>query len=816
MKLSTGSTARTRLRWFAASLPLLALSTFGQTTDASSANSAKKDDETIILSPFVVRTESEEGYYSPEAVGATRTRTALIDLPINLTVFNENFINDIGARDLADIVSFASGVSAAPTNASDTAGGDTLGFNIRGQGAFVPNRNGVRRLRVVDTSTIQRVEVIKGPNSLLYGPASPGGGVNYITKRPVQRRIASTTVQVGSYEFYKATIDVNVPTPNKKLAVRFVGAYEDSQSWIERFHKYEKVLYPSLTWWIRPETTLTVEWEQTLQDRDAPQGSLPQHNWIDPDDMARIVGRSWNPRGPHDYHATEMTAFTAELHHKFNENFNLRLNWSDVSWEDFTKNSQAGTGVASLFAVPAITSTSPSAGGSAPPAAIPTLGGRTHSYSDRGSWDKYRQVELYNTFEFVGVKVQNLFGYQLGQEKFIQVLATTGAPTDTTFWNIQDRSTWVLTERFAPGSRVNYGQGTGTWARNTMNSGYFINQLTFFDDKFHTMVGARLDKIKADGLGNPTVDNTTAYDPAGGTTPVQKSTLAYSNSELPSKFSPQAGILYKPMKGLSFFANYSRSIVNLYTTVARRSDGSFFTPIPGTGEGYDFGVKTDMFANKVSGVLSFFQVEEKDIVRQLAQVSLPNVDNGALFTPSEQSGVNRSQGVELDVTVRPAKGWQLGGGYAYNYSWVLTDTAAVAYLNGGASNGTKVETRTNHQLGFTSRHRFSGFLRKDLGAIGPFSNTYVTANGTIVGDRPYTEAWYKKVTSASDPGVMTKPYDLDGYMLFNFGVGGEFTLRHTKVNVSAMVKNAFDEDYLPNRNYWGNPREFLFTTRVNF
>lgn len=805
-----------RVAWLMALLGLVPVIASAQSTPIPPATEAEED--LIILSPFVVSSASEEGYYAPEAVGATRTRTELINLPISVTVFNENFIADIGARDLVDIVSFASGVSGAPTAASDTAGGDTLGFNIRGQGGFVPNRNGVRRLRLVDPATIQRVEVIKGPNSLLYGPASPGGGVNYVTKRPEQRKIASSTLQVGSYDFYKASVDVNVPTASKNLAVRFVGSYEDSQSWIDRFHKYQSVLYPSMTWWIRPETTLTLEWEQTIQDRDTPQGTLPWHYWVDPDAMARLVGRDWNTRGRHDYHATEMTALTVELRHKFNDNFNLRLNWSDVSWEEFTKNSAAGMGVASLFTAPTLnrTSIAPSSGGTAAPKDPMTLGGRTHSYTDRGSWDKYRQAELYNTFEVAGVKVQNLFGYQLAQEKFVNVLATTGAAADTTLWNLQDASSWILSERFAPDHPVNYGQGTGAYARNTTNSGYLINQMAFFGDKLHTMIGARVDKIRGDNLSNPTVNNTTAWVPGGDTVPPQSSTLAYSYPEWPTKISPQFGVNYTVVKGMALYANYSKSIVNLYTSVARRRDGSSFVPVPGTGEGYDFGVKTDMFAGKVSGVLAFFQLDEKDIVRQLAQVSLPDVDNGALFTPSEQSGVNRSQGVELDVTVRPTKRLQIGGSYAYNYSWVLSDTSAVAYLNGGMANGTAVETRTNHQLASTTRHRYSAFLRQELGAIGPFTSTYVTANGTIVGDRPYTETWYKKVTSATDGGVMTEPGRMDAYALFNVGVGGEFTFRKTKFNLSLMVKNVFNEQYLANRYYWGNPREFLFTSRVNF
>ncbi len=784
-----------------------------QSTAGSAAAPAKNED-VVTLSPFVVSTSSEEGYYTPESIGATRTRTALIDLPINLTVFNENFINDIGARELGEIVSFASGVSMAPTASSDNAGGDTLGLNIRGQSAFVPNRNGVRRLRLIDPVTVQRAEVIKGPNSLLYGPAAPGGGVNYITKRPVQRFLASTTMQVGSYEFYKAAVDVNIPAFDKSLAVRFVGSYEDSQSWIDRFQKYQKVLYPSMTWWIRPETTLTVEFEQMVQDRDGPQTVLPLHPWMDPDDTARIVGRGWNPRAKSDFHWTEMRAFTTELQHRINQNFNLRLNWSDVSWEDRTKNSAPGSGLSNAFAVQGATGTQPAAGGTPPPAASPALGGRTFGYGDRGSWDKYRQFELYNTFEFHGIKVQNLVGYQMGEERFEVKYATSGAPNDTVLWQINDPSTWILSERFAENDPVFYAASTGAYAQNNLKSWYAINQLTMFGDKLHTLAGVRYDKIESEGLSDPTVANTVRF--GVGLEPPQKPTLSYTSATYPAKTSPQFGILFKPVQGLSFFANYSRSLVNLYTALARRADGTEFRPIPGTGEGYDFGIKTDLYKNVVSGVLSIYQVEEKDIIRNLPQVSLPEINNGAPFVPSEQSGVNRSQGFEVDIAVRASKGLQGGFGYSYNDSYVKSDTAAVTYLNGGSTTGTRVETRTGHQLAYTTRHRFTAYVRKELGRIGFFDATYITANGTISGDRPYTEAWYKKVTSTTDPGVLTEPGRLDGYQTYSVGVGGTFKLNRTRVNMSLMVKNIFDEQYLANRNFWAAPREFMFTSRVSF
>ena len=742
------------------SLPAQLLLAQGTITTTESAG--KTDGGVITLSPFVVNSESESGYYSPQAVSGTRTRTELINLPMNMTVFNENFINDIGARDLVDIVSFASGVSGGGTAASDTAGGDTLGFILRGQGGFVPNRNGFRRLRAVDPVTISHVETLKGPSSLLYGQASPGGSVNYITKRPVQKRIMDTTIQVGSYEFYKASVDVNVPTPDKKLAVRFVGSYEDSQSWIARYHNKQTVLYPSMTWWIRPETTLTVEYESTKR-RQNPQSPLPFNQLLNLNDASNYgaLDLHWNNRGPHDWFDVTMGVFTAELVHKFNENLTVRANFTDESWEDNVRTNSSNSTLISINP--------------------PSLPGRAFSRGIRGSWDNYKQVELLNNFEFHNIKVQNLLGYQLGQEKFVQVYSGIAPPVDTSaLWKLNDPSTWILTERFDDlGSAVS----TGNRFRNTLNAGYFINQLTLLDDKLHTLAGVRLDKIKGDNYAN-----------ANSAAPQQ----SYTN--IPSKVSPQVGLLYKITPGISAFASYSTSIVNLYTTIARREDGSTFFPVPGTGKGFDYGLKADMMKGKLSGVLSLYELEETDIVRQLPSVTV----NGETFSPSDQSGTNSSRGAELDLSARPRKGTQFGFGYAYTYAYVKTDGTNLII------NGVRTLTREQHQLAYSPHHQISFTFRQDLGSVGPLKNLYFTANGRWVDKRQYTEAWFLL------NGALTPPWMLNSYATFAAGVGAQFEAFNAKFNASILVKNLFDERYLSNRFYYGEPRTVMFTLRTKF
>mgnify|MGYP001416528464 FL=1 len=412
----------------------------------------------------------------------------------------------------------------------------------------------------------------------------------------------------------------------------------------------------------------------------------------------------------------------------------------------------------------------------------PMLQGRGYSRGIRGSWDKYRQIELLNNFEFKGVKVQNLLGYQLGQEKFVQVYNEIAPPVNNDVrWNLEDPSTWIRSERF---EGLGTATNTGNHARNTVNSGYFVNQLTLADGKIHTLAGVRVDKIRSDGRQNVNTPNPTQ-----------------TYAEYPSKTSPQVGVLYKPMDGLSFFANYSTSIVNLYTTTGRRPDGTFFNPVPGSGKGYDFGVKTDMFKGKVSGVLSVYSLEERDIVRFLPSVTV----NGETFSPIAQSGVNSSKGAELDLNYRPTKRTQIGVGYAYTYSYVKSDEGTGVVIN-----GERFLTRENQGLPYAPHHRFGANIRHDFGAVGKLQNFYVIGNGTWVDERRHTDA----LVVLGDG--LARAWRLDDYFVLSAGFGGNITIGNTKYTASFMVKNLTDEEYLSSRNFYGAPRTYEFTLRMDF
>jgi iron complex outermembrane receptor protein len=176
----------------------LALITINPVPGQERAAPASIETEVVQLSTFQVTTSADSGYRAGNSVSATRVDTPIKDLPFSISAFTEQFIEDIGALELLDIVNFAPGVTSG---AKEFTQGNNR-FSIRGfDGDVTPQRNGFVGNRYVDAGNVQRVEVVKGPASLLYGQITPGGSVNYITKRAERRDFTRVKTQVGTDEF---------------------------------------------------------------------------------------------------------------------------------------------------------------------------------------------------------------------------------------------------------------------------------------------------------------------------------------------------------------------------------------------------------------------------------------------------------------------------------------------------------------------------------------------------------------------------------------------------------------------------------------
>jgi outer membrane receptor for ferric coprogen and ferric-rhodotorulic acid len=222
------------------------------------------------LNPFTVTTSQDVGYLSTNSTSGTSLNTAIKDLPMSIQVINQDFITDIGASDLEEALSYAAGVFTSDNQASNSVGatrGNQGGGSgdrsissagtgsrfanlvyIRGLSTPYQNRMGFRYGGLVvtpnsdvalggmlDSANIERIEIVKGPNSLLYGVGVLTGIVNVIPEKPLSEPRYEVTFRGGNYDFFRTQAEATGPLTNDilpgQLNYRLAGSFETRGSW---------------------------------------------------------------------------------------------------------------------------------------------------------------------------------------------------------------------------------------------------------------------------------------------------------------------------------------------------------------------------------------------------------------------------------------------------------------------------------------------------------------------------------------------------------------------------------------------------------
>jgi len=219
------------------------------------STNAQTDEDIVRLSPFSVQESADMGrYQAVEATSGSRIRMDLMDSTQSISVVTNEFMQDVGTSRMLDAAKYVSGIGeGGDPNAMDT--NTVRGFLNQGS-----SLDGLSRFNWAnqDPIIVERIEVVKGPNSILAPQGLPGGVINYITKRPLFKNQAYLSYQVGRYDANRAELDANYVV-NDKLAVRVVGAFTDSDDFGKgAFHQNTTVM-PMFTYRISPTTDFTLQ-----------------------------------------------------------------------------------------------------------------------------------------------------------------------------------------------------------------------------------------------------------------------------------------------------------------------------------------------------------------------------------------------------------------------------------------------------------------------------------------------------------------------------------------------------------------------------
>lgn len=205
-----------------------------------------------------------QGYVAKRSATATKTDTPILETPQSLTVITANRMEAMGATTLKDALSYTPGVAITTFGADSRYDWLTLrGFDAYAPGFYLdglPLRNngnwGVWR---TENYGAERIELLRGPASVLYGQASPGGVVNVVSKRPTAEPLRELQMQLGDHNRKQIAGDFSGPLDAEgKVLYRVVGLVRDAELPAEKMPDRRLYLAPSLAWRISGDTKLTL------------------------------------------------------------------------------------------------------------------------------------------------------------------------------------------------------------------------------------------------------------------------------------------------------------------------------------------------------------------------------------------------------------------------------------------------------------------------------------------------------------------------------------------------------------------------------
>ena len=539
-----------------------------QQTNPQQKPSSEQNQEPIEI---VVTGEPDKGssYQVPDATVGTRTNRRIQDIPQSIQVVPRQSWEDQGAINTIDALRSV-GVNQAfnsPTN------GDV--FTIRGFQTSNILRNGLKdysggnRSGQSQLGDIERIEVLRGPASVLDGQGDPGGTINFVTKQPLSEPYFATSMSFGSYNLYQPTLDISGPlNSDKTLLYRLNASYISTESFIDFFSSQRYLIAPVLSWQIDKNTKLTFEAELKDQQQ-VPRTGLPARGTVLPNPNGRIP-LSRNAEEPTDINNRRSTLLSYNFEHRFSDDWSL-VNSFKVRSLNYRTNA-------------------------ANPMSL---------QPDGRSLNRTAQI-------YIGAPgVENeyaLDNHVVGKFKtgsFQHELVTGFDLYRDIMFSDQTQRAIAPLDLFNPV----YGQPVGGLLsrldQKTRNDqlGLYVQDIVTLANNLKLVFGGRGDFVE---------NKLTNF------------LNASANQRQPDQaFSPRVGLVYQPIQPVSLYASYSQSFSqNIGTTFG----GSLFKPSRGTQ--YEVGVKTDFLSSRLSSTLALYQLTLSNTLTPDPNNSTFNVQTG--------------------------------------------------------------------------------------------------------------------------------------------------------------------------------------------
>jgi len=578
-------------------------------SQAAHAQSAAQTGQTIQLEAVTVTEQRESatgpvnGYVATRSASGSKTDTPILEMPQAVSVVGREQIVDQGAQSVVEATRYSPGIR------SESFGGDTRNdwFLIRG---FTSQTTGyyLDSLQLFSTAFatfklepygLERIEILRGPSSVLYGGTNPGGLVNAISKKPPMVPVREITVGVNSFGNTYGAFDLGGPVAvngdGSQFYYRVVGLGRVGDTQVDHTDDNRVFIAPSLTWKPSEDTTLTILGSYQ-KDKTNGQNFLPYEGTVVPAPFGRIPTKLFTSNPGFDSFEREQAMIGYQFEHRINDAWTVRQNLRYNSLSiDFTNLYGLGYAVA------------------------PTA---DQALLARGNFVTKPRVDLFTV------------------DNQAQAQFATGPLQHTLLFGLDYKRYSINDEQgFEMGPSLDlvnpvYTPALPTLSRYTLNNtdqtqigAYVQDQVKF--DRFTLVVSGRHDWVDTEQTNHlfPGAD--------------------WDGSE--RKFSGRVGLVYTTDIGLAPYVSYARSFDPQIGTNAATG-----RPLePETGEQVEVGLKY-----QPTGMKSFIGVALFDLKRQNVLTADPaNILNVV------QTGEVRSRGVEFEVNANLMDGLNLIGAY---------------------------------------------------------------------------------------------------------------------------------------------------------
>nr|WP_199161975.1 TonB-dependent receptor [Elizabethkingia sp. ASV34] len=689
---------------------------------------------------------------------STKSNLTVMETPQPIAIVTHEIIEQQQAKQLSDVLQNVNGiyVTSSRGNSQDSFGG--RGFSLGNDNIY---KNGARINSGVfpEVSGLERVEVLKGANAMLYGNTAAGGVINMVTKKPRFQTGGSFSLNGGSWNTYKPTFDVYGPI-SKSAAFRLNAAYENADSFRDRVSSEKIYFNPSLLFNIGKKSQLIVEGDYLINNFTPDfgigaitnkDGSYSMNNLLP---RNAFLGANWQ------YQDIRQTSTNITFNHQISNNWSLNV---ITSYQNYTKD---------YFSTERVQ--------------------WEYDKNNRLNWkrplNKTYNEQNYTSFQ---ANVNGEFNTgKINHKVLIGADSDYSAADSYTYFNPSNNKTYGTGYIYGTdgGNGTLYLDDASTWNsgsipasatqdRNrirTRRVGVYVQDFISLTKEFKVLAGLRWSYIQ----NMPTINTNFR-------TNTKK--LVDNSSTSDQALSPKVGLVYMPNDNLSLFATYTNSFSANTGYDINRS-----TLKPTTIDQYEVGVKKNLWNNAIAVNLSAYQILYKNYYQtaELTAGGQPNSDPNM----KEFAGKMRSRGVELDITGNPSKNLSLIGGISYNNSVYLDTPDTFGYVENQRIVRTPATT-ANLSAFYTLPKYIKGLK--------------VGASLYYIGDR--LAGWNDtKATNNTRNGV-SRIFTLKDYTTFALSLGYDWK----KFSIQAKVNNLFDTvNYNVHENYSVNPiapRNYYFT-----